>query len=90
MLMFVYTLIIMFLSLFLVVTNSGMSFLTPFSFFFFLIYLIHNIISSFANIIYFLFDNTVHIPCDTVADCPPTILPVFYECIDKFCMLHIE
>jgi len=33
MLMFVYTLII-FLSLFLTVTNSGMSFLTPFSFFF--------------------------------------------------------
>jgi len=46
--------------------------------------------SSFTNIIYFLFDNAVRIPCVTKDDCPSTILPVFYECIDQFCMLHIE
>ncbi|AES80458.1 putative Late nodulin [Medicago truncatula] len=40
--------------------------------------------------LFLVITNSVRIPCVTVADCPPTILPVFYECIDKFCMLHIE
>jgi len=45
-LIFVYDLII-FLSIFVVIINGGMSFFTPLSSF--LIYLIHNVISSFSN-----------------------------------------
>lgn len=83
---FIYTLII-FLSLFLVETNSGMSSFTPFSIF--QIYLTYNINQLLKIYYFFLSGNTAPKPCVTVKDCPKTVFPIGYKCIKNLCILVI-
>lgn len=82
-LMFVYDMII-FLSLFLLVTSKSMPFFTLFSF-----YLMHDSLSPLSNLPYFLFDNTATVPCTSDKDCPETILHKIWQCIDNFCVVKM-
>lgn len=78
--MFAYAFIV-FLSLFLVLTNGG-----KICFHQIKIYIIQNITSNFSNISFFLFDNAA-ITCVTDDDCPKDLLPDYYKCIFKICVL---
>jgi len=81
---FVYA-IILFLSLFLVVTNAGKSFFSSFSNF--LIYLIDNISSSFSNILLYLFHITEPFPCHADYECYGKISCIVGDaiCLEGLC-----
>jgi len=82
-LIFVYALI-NFLFLFLVETSISMLFFIPIfnsKVFFF----IHNTLSPFSNIFFFLYVNVAKIRCVSDDDCPKVIRPLVMKCIGIYC-----
>jgi len=77
-LMFAYVLIIFLFSF------RSMTFLTQFTIFFFLIYLVYNMSSHFSKKS-FLFDNVGKFSCRTIFDCPALVYHIYDSCLDGVC-----